>query len=208
MSRTGNTSWLRRPLSLVQPWLLWVFRAKRNSEYCVAGCSWSQQESARKKSCAHSAASTRMQNLSAEKASHMKSKTIKVDYLARVEGEGAFPSEFENICKWGASEGSSSPQDFFEDFFRGRNSCEVPDITARICGICPGRISDERVSCHRKYLRRWCRASSDRCADSCIAESGSKAMFFTYTCCTRPISSATRMPSDGQGPREAGKGCA
>jgi coenzyme F420-reducing hydrogenase alpha subunit len=38
------------------------------------------------------------------------------------------------------------PPRFFEAFLRGRNFREVPDITARICGICP--VAYQMGSCH------------------------------------------------------------
>jgi sulfhydrogenase subunit alpha len=67
----------------------------------------------------------------------MKSGTIKVDYLARVEGEGALYIKI----KGGAVEEVRlkifEPPRFFEAFLRGRHYSETPDITSRICGICP-----------------------------------------------------------------------
>ena len=62
---------------------------------------------------------------------------IAVDYLARVEGEGAMylklrGDEVEDL-KFKIFE----PPRFFEAFLRGRRFSEAPDITARICGICP-----------------------------------------------------------------------
>ena len=38
------------------------------------------------------------------------------------------------------------PPRFFEAFLRGRDFQEVPDITARICGICP--VAYQMGSCH------------------------------------------------------------
>ena len=38
------------------------------------------------------------------------------------------------------------PPRFFEAFLRGRDFREVPDITARICGICP--VAYQMSSCH------------------------------------------------------------
>jgi sulfhydrogenase subunit alpha len=38
------------------------------------------------------------------------------------------------------------PPRFFEAFLRGRSFTEAPDITARICGICP--IAYQMSSCH------------------------------------------------------------
>src|SRR5260370_21910659 len=67
----------------------------------------------------------------------MSEKTIKVDSLARVEGEGAF---FVKISKKRVTEARLNifePPRFFEAFLRGRKYSEAPDITARICGICP-----------------------------------------------------------------------
>ncbi len=67
----------------------------------------------------------------------MKTGTIKVDYLARVEGEGALHIRI----KGGAVEDVRfkifEPPRFFEAFMRGRHYSEAPDIAARICGICP-----------------------------------------------------------------------
>lgn len=67
----------------------------------------------------------------------MPTKTIKVDLLARVEGEGAFKV----VAKDGKIVSTEfrifEPPRFFEAFLRGRDHSEAPDITARICGICP-----------------------------------------------------------------------
>src|SRR6516164_1420618 len=64
-------------------------------------------------------------------------KTIRVNTLARVEGEGALYSipvgERVAVVKLKIYE----PPRFFEAFLRGRHFSEAPDITARICGICP-----------------------------------------------------------------------
>ncbi len=64
-------------------------------------------------------------------------RTIQVDELSRVEGEGALFIRVKNgeikECKFRIVE----PPRFFEAFLRGRSYLEVPDITARICGICP-----------------------------------------------------------------------
>ena len=67
----------------------------------------------------------------------MKTKTIKVDYLARVEGEGGIEIKIKDNKVTQAHFGIFEPPRFFEAFLRGRNFREVPDITARICGICP-----------------------------------------------------------------------
>lgn len=67
----------------------------------------------------------------------MATKTIKVDYLARVEGEGAFKVVVRNGKVQSAELSIFEPPRFFEAFLRGRAFVEAPDITARICGICP-----------------------------------------------------------------------
>jgi coenzyme F420-reducing hydrogenase alpha subunit len=74
---------------------------------------------------------------SAKKASAMAHRTIKVDYLARVEGEGAFKVVVRDGVVQSAELSIFEPPRFFEAFLRGRAYGEAPDITARICGICP-----------------------------------------------------------------------
>ncbi len=67
----------------------------------------------------------------------MARKTIKVDYLARVEGEGAFKVVVRDGAVQSAELNIFEPPRFFEAFMRGRHFTETPDIVARICGICP-----------------------------------------------------------------------
>ena len=67
----------------------------------------------------------------------MKNKTIKVDYLARVEGEGSLIIKIKNDEVQDVKLKIFEPPRFFEAFLRGRMFSDVPDITARICGICP-----------------------------------------------------------------------
>jgi coenzyme F420-reducing hydrogenase alpha subunit len=67
----------------------------------------------------------------------MKSRTIKVDYLARVEGEGALHVKIRGKEVTDVKLKIFEPPRFFEAFLRGRNFTEAPDITSRICGICP-----------------------------------------------------------------------
>ena len=66
-----------------------------------------------------------------------KSRTIKVDYLARVEGEGALTVKIQRNTVTDVKLRIFEPPRFFEAFLRGRHFTEAPDITARICGICP-----------------------------------------------------------------------
>jgi coenzyme F420-reducing hydrogenase alpha subunit len=64
-------------------------------------------------------------------------KTVKVDYLTRVEGEGGVYVRAEGGELREVKIDIFEPPRFFEAFLRGRLFQEVPDITARICGICP-----------------------------------------------------------------------
>jgi Coenzyme F420-reducing hydrogenase, alpha subunit len=70
-------------------------------------------------------------------AENGETRTIRTEALARVEGEGAMQvkirgGEVENVELQ-----IYEPPRFFEAFLRGRDFKEAPDITARICGICP-----------------------------------------------------------------------
>jgi sulfhydrogenase subunit alpha len=67
----------------------------------------------------------------------MTTRTIKVDYLTRVEGEGAMLVRIKNDQVTDVKFKIFEPPRFFEAFLRGRSFLEAPDITARICGICP-----------------------------------------------------------------------
>lgn len=67
----------------------------------------------------------------------MASRVIKVDALARVEGEGSLYVRLKDDKIQDVKFGIFEPPRFFEAFLRGRDFSEAPDITARICGICP-----------------------------------------------------------------------
>ena len=64
-------------------------------------------------------------------------RTIKTDYLARVEGEGAMSVRLRDGEVEHVELRIFEPPRFFEALLRGRSFMEAPDITARICGICP-----------------------------------------------------------------------
>jgi coenzyme F420-reducing hydrogenase alpha subunit len=66
-----------------------------------------------------------------------KSRTIKVDYMARVEGESGLDITILNDRVEDVKLRIFEPPRFFEGFMRGRKFADAPDITARICGICP-----------------------------------------------------------------------
>ena len=64
-------------------------------------------------------------------------RTITVDTLARVEGEGALYIKMAGDRVADVKLRIYEPPRLFEAFLRGRHFSEAPDITARICGICP-----------------------------------------------------------------------
>jgi sulfhydrogenase subunit alpha len=67
----------------------------------------------------------------------MKSRSIKVKYLARVEGEGGLYIRLKDGGVADVKLKIFEPPRFFEAFLRGRQYSEAPDFTSRICGICP-----------------------------------------------------------------------
>ena len=68
----------------------------------------------------------------------MTEKTILVDYIARVEGQGALKINIEKYGKIKTLEFQVyEPPRFFESFMIGRKYNEVMEIASRICGICP-----------------------------------------------------------------------
>lgn len=99
-------------------------------------------------------------------------RTISVQTLARVEGEGALQVRVIDGRVTEAKLRIYEPPRFFEAFLRGRAFTEAPDITARICGICPvayqmsacqamesiaGVIVEPRIRAlrHLLYLGEW-----------------------------------------------------
>jgi len=68
---------------------------------------------------------------------HKNERVLSVAELARVEGEGALYVRTRENRVEEARLDIYEPPRFFEAFLRGRSYTEPPDITARICGICP-----------------------------------------------------------------------
>src|SRR5690349_24555700 len=62
---------------------------------------------------------------------------IEIGALARVEGEGALPVRVEGEKVTDVRLEIYEPPRFFEALLRGRPYSDAPDITSRICGICP-----------------------------------------------------------------------
>jgi coenzyme F420-reducing hydrogenase alpha subunit len=73
-------------------------------------------------------------------------RTFEVKALSRVEGEGALYVKLKGNEVEHLELNIYEPPRFFESFLRGRAIPEVPDITARICGICP--VAYQMSSCH------------------------------------------------------------
>jgi sulfhydrogenase subunit alpha len=65
------------------------------------------------------------------------SRTLQVDTLPRVEGEGAMVVRARGGRVTSVKLRIYEPPRFFEALLRGRRYTEPPDLTARICGICP-----------------------------------------------------------------------
>jgi len=76
----------------------------------------------------------------------MSRRTVSVDTLARVEGEGALDLVIRDGKVTKADFRIFEPPRYFEAFLRGRDFREAPDITARICGICP--VAYLMSACH------------------------------------------------------------
>ena len=64
-------------------------------------------------------------------------RTLSVGTLTRVEGEGALHVTLRDGSLEAVQLNIYEPPRFFEAFLRGRAHTEPPDLTARVCGICP-----------------------------------------------------------------------
>ncbi|MGO9582477.1 MAG: Ni/Fe hydrogenase subunit alpha [Acidimicrobiales bacterium] len=94
-------------------------------------------------------------------------RTISVEGLARVEGEGSLRVEVRDGTVTDVALEIFEPPRYFEALLVGRDFTEAPDITSRICGICPvayqmsacaamedacGVIVDDRIRALRRLL--------------------------------------------------------
>jgi coenzyme F420-reducing hydrogenase alpha subunit len=79
-------------------------------------------------------------------------RTIMVQALARVEGEGGLTLRLRDGKVEGVELRIYEPPRFYEAFLRGRLAAEAPDITARICGICPVAYQMSSVHAIEKIL--------------------------------------------------------
>jgi coenzyme F420-reducing hydrogenase alpha subunit len=78
----------------------------------------------------------------------MKRETVRVDVdlLARVEGEGGVRLRVQKGVVEEVQVRIFEPPRLFEALLRGRSRMEAPDITSRVCGICP--VAYLMSSCH------------------------------------------------------------
>ncbi|MGW4597953.1 Ni/Fe hydrogenase subunit alpha [Streptomyces sp. NPDC004457] len=83
---------------------------------------------------------------------HRRSRVLRLEALARVEGEAALHLRLDGDTVAETRLRIYEPPRFFEAFLSGRGHSEPPDITARICGICPVA-----------YQMSACRAIEDAC---------------------------------------------
>ncbi len=79
-------------------------------------------------------------------------RTIRVEAMTRVEGEGALRIRLSNGQVDQVQLNIFEPPRLFEALLRGRAIEEVPDITARICGICPVAYQMSAVHALEKAL--------------------------------------------------------
>lgn len=75
-----------------------------------------------------------------------RTRMITVGELARVEGEGALMIHLEGERVVDVQLRIFEPPRLFESMLRGRAAAEAPDITSRICGICP--VAYQMSACH------------------------------------------------------------
>jgi sulfhydrogenase subunit alpha len=68
---------------------------------------------------------------------HRNDRDFRIPGLTRVEGEGALHVQVDGAAVTGVELNIYEPPRFFEALLRDRGYLEPPDITARICGICP-----------------------------------------------------------------------
>ncbi|MGV2336095.1 MAG UNVERIFIED_CONTAM: nickel-dependent hydrogenase large subunit [Planctomycetaceae bacterium] len=113
-------------------------------------------------------------------------RTIRVETLTRVEGEGALNIRVDGGIVLDAQLAIYEPPRFFEAFLRGPPLEEVPDLTARICGICPVAYQLTSVQALERALGITITPELRRLRRLMYCASGSKAMLCTFICFRHP----------------------
>ncbi|AXE24262.1 Ni/Fe hydrogenase subunit alpha [Streptomyces globosus] len=106
-----------------------------------------------------------------------RSRTLRIPALTRVEGETALHLRIHDGTVLETRLAIYEPPRFFEAFLRGRAHTEPPDLTSRICGICPVA-----------YQMSACRAVEDACG---VAVGGQLAALRRLLYCGEWIESQT-----------------
>jgi len=112
------------------------------------------------------------------------SRTISAEGISRVEGEGSLRVRVQDGRVVDVALDIFEPPRYFEALLVGRHFTEAPDITARICGICP--VAYQMSAC--LAMEDACGVVVDErsrpCVDCCTAGSGYRATRCTSICCT------------------------
>jgi coenzyme F420-reducing hydrogenase alpha subunit len=82
----------------------------------------------------------------ARRGAARRTRVLRVDELTRVEGEGGLRVRLRGAEVTDVALTIFEPPRLFEAFLRGRRFTEAPDLTARICGICP--VAYQMSACH------------------------------------------------------------
>ena len=140
VSRTGHSRRLRRDLSELQPRLLRLLRTDGDAEHAVPRTRGAGSRTAI--SSASIGPTTPRANHSGRRASAMSTADRTVARFAPTTSR-ASRARARCTCELDGDEVVDcklriyEPPRFFEAFLRGRAFTEAPDITSRICGICP-----------------------------------------------------------------------
>jgi len=94
------------------------------------------------------------------------SRTVHVEGLARVEGEGSLLVEVRDGTVETVELEIFEPPRFFEAFLQGRRHTEAPDITARICGSARC-LPDEALASRWKTPAEWRSPTRSRRSVAC-----------------------------------------
>ena len=120
-------------------------------------------------------------------------RTISVEGLARVEGEGSLRVELRDGRVEDVELQIFEPPRFFEAFLRGRRATEAPDLTARICGICPVAYQMSACAAVEDALGIDVgRPDRGAAPPALLRRMDAEPFACTSTCCMRPTSSDAR----------------